>query len=212
MNNDIMVAPETAYILSEFLHRWKLPTDNYALTVQDIPQTEALETIREGCTKQEERFLRCIASEKPRRTQGTVDGKHEAGTSEYTAAQLYDHFKEWQQSREPHIVHIKGEGDLMQKLGHLKKDIDRSVPEALVRKEHPKTKTTERRRTWILHHEKLLEYFDPAEAESDVEGETTEWPDLDEMARVFVRMHLEQRGDCSDTAVSTTAASVGTDE
>lgn len=62
MNNDIMIAPETAYIVGAFFSAYELPP-NCAITVQDIPRTEALETIREGCTKQEERFIVHIRSQ-----------------------------------------------------------------------------------------------------------------------------------------------------
>ena len=191
MNNDVMVAPETAYIVGAFFQDWKLPRD-FALTVQDIPFTEALERIKEGCTTQEERFLRHMARRTPICTQGTVDGKHAAGTSEYARAQLYDEFKAWQADREPHVIHIRSEDNLVQKLGHLRLAVERTVPDALIRKEY---KGPPKRRTWILHHAKLLEYFDGGESgsESEDEWEPAPFPDLDEMARAFVHTHLARR-------------------
>lgn len=48
MNNDVMVAPETAYIVGAFFKDWKLPRADFALTAQDIPQNEALEHIKEA--------------------------------------------------------------------------------------------------------------------------------------------------------------------
>ena len=64
--------------------------------------------------------------------------------------------------------------------------------EALVKKE--RKQAGRKRRTWIMHHAKLQEYFDmSATEESDVEPEAALFPDIDEMARSFVRQHLQQR-------------------
>ena len=192
MNNDVMVAPETAYIVGAFFQDWKLPTQDFALTEQDIPRTEALERIKDGCTTQEERFLRHMAQTASGRW---IDGER-VWTAEYGRAELYDAFKEWQADREPHRVHIRSEDDLVQKLGHLRLAIERNVPGALVRKEY---KGPPKRRTWILQNAKLLEYFDGggSESEAEDEWEAAPFPDLDEMARAFVRRHLAKQACCA---------------
>ena len=122
MNNDIMIAPETAYIVGAFFSAYELPP-NCAITVQDIPRTEALETIREGCTKQEERFLRYLTMRDPGDLSDQFPEMEKEETSEYTAEVLYDEFQSWQKDREAHIVHIRSQDELVQKIGHLRKDI-----------------------------------------------------------------------------------------
>ena len=191
MNNDIMTAPETAYIVGAFFSAYKLPP-NFAITVQDIPRTEALETIREGCTKQEERFLRYLTQrDHPLSDQFPDMGDRES--SEFTAEELYDEFQRWQKDREAHIVHIRSQDELVQKIGHLRKDIERIVGDvALVKKE--RKQNGRKQRTWILHHQRLSEFFDMAtEDDSEVGSEATVFPDIEEMARSFVREHLQQR-------------------
>jgi hypothetical protein len=89
MNNDIMVAPETAYIVGAFFQKYVLPP-NFAVTAQDIPRTQALEALREGCTKQEERFLRhMVGYQLQVDAVGKGDGMEDVPeTSEYTPSRL----------------------------------------------------------------------------------------------------------------------------
>ena len=210
MNTDIMVAPETGYIFAEFLKAYKLP-NNYVITENDIPQTEALMRVQDASTTQQERFLRHLAS-----LQASCEFRHPAifvteqtivhgilrdtyrletdpdnlpPTSEYTAEDMWSDFKRWQVEKEPHIIHIKSEDELRQKIGHMRNKINASVPGALEKKEVGKKP---KKRTWVVHHKKILEYFDTDDPETEEQEsvETDDFPDLDKMASDFVDTYM----------------------
>ena len=112
MNNDVMVAPETAYIVGAFFQNWELPRADFALTVhvQDIPQNEAPEHIKEASTTQVQRFPRHMTTRPPSCSEGATDGR--VGTSEYERSELYDMFKIWRKDRETDLIEIRSEEQL----------------------------------------------------------------------------------------------------
>ena len=199
MNTDIMVAPETGHIFAEFLKAYKLPK-NYVITENDIPQTEALMRVQDASTTQPERFLRYLASHDYRLIKevdrfGHLCNRIERDpskwppTSEYTAEEMWEHFKGWSEAKEPHNIHVKSEDDLRQKIGHLRNKINASAPDALEKKEVGKKP---KKRTWVLHHEKILDYFDTDAPEADEQEnvEKDDFPDLDKMASDFVDTYM----------------------
>eukprot|EP00966_Prymnesium_polylepis_P136040 3143573-Prymnesium_polylepis.1 len=202
MNTDIMKAPETAYIMGAFLRAWELPPD-YAITKQDIPDTEALRRVGEGSTTQEERFLRWL-TDRPHLNgdlnAGQLDAVHytemdaitEMTVSCYQAPALWMHFKAWREEKEPGVMHVKGETDLANKMYALCLKVQRGVEGALTKKEKW---GGGKRRHLRLEHAKLLQYFEglesgAMESENDAETKDVAFPDLDDMARQFVRRHI----------------------
>jgi hypothetical protein len=195
MNNDIMVAPETAYIMGAFLKAWELPAD-CAITQQDIPDTEALNRVREGSMTQEERFLRWLA-EWPHLDGDLNTGQVNTGPMDafvhhiscYPKAAMWNHFRLWREDKEPGVMHVKGEDDLAMKMNSLSQKVQRAVEGALVRKEKW---GGAKRRHLRLDHTKLCEYFESREGmdSEDEESADVVFPDLDDMARNFVRNHL----------------------
>jgi hypothetical protein len=204
LNNDIMRAPETAYIFAAFLAAQPLPK-NCAITAHDIPQTKALARVAAASTTQEERFLRYLAMQQPH--------KPVLGRSEYTREELWREFDGrwerdedrnqrkkdvgWRQQYEPHTVHIKSEDDLGQRMGKLMSSLAHEAPGALSKRRDRKRGV----RVWVLDHAKLREYFEQHEDDdsSDEEpasgsGEAfpSDWGDLEAVARDFVRKHLAE--------------------
>ena len=100
-----------------------------------------------------------------------------------------EHFKGWSEAKEPHNINVKSEDDLRQKIGHLRNKINASAPDALEKKEVGKKP---KKRTWVLHHEKILDYFytDAPEADEQENVEKDDFPDLDKMASDFVDTYM----------------------
>ena len=205
LNNDIMRAPETAYIFAAFLAAQPLPK-NCAVTEHDIPQTKALVRVAAASTTQEERFLRYLAMQQPR--------KPVLGTSEYTREEMWREFDGiwerdenrnqrkknvgWRQQYEPHTVHIKSEDDLGQRMGKLIGSLAHEAPGALSKRRDKKRDNV---RVWVLHHAKLRDYFeqhdhddssDEDPASGSGEAFPGDWGNLEAVARDFVRKHLAE--------------------
>ena len=95
----------------------------------------------------------------------------------------------WQVEKEPHIIHIKSEDELRQKIGHMRNKSNASVPGALEKKEVGKKP---KKRTWVVHQKKILEYLDTDDPETEEQEsvETDDFPDLDKMASDFVDTYM----------------------
>jgi len=97
-----------------------------------------------------------------------MDAITEMTVSCYQAPALWMHFKAWREEKEPGVMHVKGETDLANKMYVL---------------------------CLRLEHAKLLQYFEgrdsgAMESENDAETKDVAFPDLDDMARQFVRRHI----------------------